>query len=143
MVQIVIMENFCSDSVIKRKKKCFNCEMERACKTSLDLISQKKTCSTDINMSKRQPPNEYHQMLPLYECIYKPKQNNLDSESARDISMKKDDEIVEKRQFERINDIITCISHIKYEDFPENKEIFIYGFKPVKTDKIDNNVLIG
>ena len=56
--------------------------------------------------------------------------------------MKEDEEIVEKRRFERINDIITCISYIKYEDFPENKEIFIYGFTPVKTDKIDNYVLI-
>ena len=32
----------CSDCVLKPKMKCFNCEMERACKTCLDLISQKK-----------------------------------------------------------------------------------------------------
>ena len=50
----------CSDCVIKPKMNCFNCEMERACKSCLDLISQKKTCSTDINVLKRKPPNEYH-----------------------------------------------------------------------------------
>ena len=33
----------CSDCVIKPKMNCFNCEMERACKTRLDLRSQKKT----------------------------------------------------------------------------------------------------
>ena len=31
---------------------CFNCEMERSCKTCLDLLSQKKTYSTDNNMLK-------------------------------------------------------------------------------------------
>ena len=49
----------CSDCVKKPKKNCFNCEMERACKTCLDLISQKNIYSTDINMLKRKPPNEY------------------------------------------------------------------------------------
>ena len=34
-------------------------------------------------------------------------------------------------------------SYIKYEDIPENKEIFIYSFKPVQTDKVDNYILIG
>ena len=43
----------CSDCVIKPKMNCFNCEMERACKTCLDLISQKKTYSTDINTLKK------------------------------------------------------------------------------------------
>ena len=32
---------------------CFNCEMEKSCKSCLDLISQKKTYSTDINMLKK------------------------------------------------------------------------------------------
>ena len=87
---------------------CFNCEMERACQTCSDLISQKKTYSTDINMLKRKPPNEYHQMLPYYESVYEPKQNIIDFESAREILMKEDYKIVEKRRFERINDMITC-----------------------------------
>ena len=47
-------------------------DMERACKSCLDLISPKKTYSTDIIMLKRKPPNEYHQMLPHYEGEYKP-----------------------------------------------------------------------
>ena len=41
--------------------------MERACKSCLDLISQKKTYSTDNIVFKRNPANEYHQMLPYYE----------------------------------------------------------------------------
>ena len=132
-----------SDCTIKTKMNCFNCEMERACKTCSDLISQKKTYSTDINMLKRKPPNEKHQMLPYYEGVYEPKQNIIDFESAREILMKEDYKIVEKRRFERINDMITCKSYIKYEDIPENKEIFIYGFKHIKTGKIDNYILIG
>ena len=46
---------------------CFNCEMEGACKTCLDRISQKKTCSIDINMLKRKTGNECYQMLPYYQ----------------------------------------------------------------------------
>ena len=134
---------FCNDCVIKPKKNFFNCEMEKACKSCLDLISQKKTSSTDINMLKRKPPNEQHQMLPHYVGKYEPKQNNIDFESAKEVLMKEDDKMVEKRRFERINDMISYKSYIEYEDFSENKEIFIYGFKHVKTDKIDNYILIG
>ena len=72
-----------------------------------------------------------------------PKKNNIDLESAKEILMKEDYKMVEKRRFERINDIMEYKSYIKYEDIPENKEIFIYGFKRVKTDKIDNHILIG
>ena len=79
-----------SDCVIKPKMNCFNCEMERACKTCLDLISQKKTHSSDINMLKRKPPNQYHQMLPHYEGKYDPKQNNIGFESAKKVLMKED-----------------------------------------------------
>ena len=43
----------CSDCVEKREMICFNCDMEIACNTCLDLITQKKTFSTDINMLKR------------------------------------------------------------------------------------------
>ena len=34
-------------------------------------------------------------------------------------------------------------SYNKNEDISENKEIFVYGFKYVKTDKVDNYILIG
>ena len=133
----------CNDCVIKPKKNCFNCEMERSCKSCLDIISQKKTYSTDINMLKRKPPNEQHQMLPYYEGVYEPKRININFESAKEVLMKEDDKMVEKRRFERMNDMILYKSYIKYEDISENKEIFIYGFKHVKKDKIDNYILIG
>ena len=134
----------CSDCVIKPKMNCFNCEMERACKTCLDLISQKKTYSTDINMLKRKPPNQYHQMLPYYKGEYHPKQNNIDFESAKDILMKEAYKMIVKRRFERIyNMMMDFKSYITYEDIPENKEIFIYSFKPVKTDKVENYIFIA
>ena len=133
----------CKGCVIKPKMNCFNSEMEKSCKSCLELISQKKTYSTDINMLKRKPPNEKHQMLPYYEGIYDPKQNNIDFESAKEILMKEDYKMVEKRQFERINDMKTHKSYTKYEDIPEIKEIFVYGYKHIKTDKIDNYILIG
>ena len=133
----------CNDCVIKPKKNCFNCEMERSCKSCLDLISQKKTYSTDINMLKRKPPNEYHQMLPHYVGKYEPKQNIINFESAKEILMKEDYKMIEKRRFERIYNALETMTYTKYEDIPENKEIFIYGFKHVKTDKIDNFILIG
>ena len=134
---------FCSDCVIKPKMNCFNCEMERSCKTCLDLISQKKTYSTDIKMLKRKPPNKYHQMLPNYESVYEPKQNNIVFESAREVLMKEVYKMVVKRRFERINNLMECKSYIKNEDTSENKEIFVYGFNCVKTDKIDKYILIG
>ena len=81
-------EKIWSDCIIKPKMKCFNCEMEKACKSCLDLISQKKTYSTDINMLKRKPPNEQHQMLPHYVGKYEPKQSNIDFESAKELLMK-------------------------------------------------------
>ena len=134
----------CSDCVIKPKMNCFNCEMEKSCKSCLYLISQKKSYSTDINMLKRKPPNQYHQMLPHYVGKYEPKQNIIDFESAKDIFMKKDDKMVVKRRFERIyNMMMDFKSYIKYEDIPENKEIFIYSFKPVQTDKVEKYILIG
>ena len=94
-------------------------------------------------MLKRNPPNEKHQMLPHYVGKYEPKQNNIDFESAKNILMKEDYKMIEKRRFERINDMLTYKSYIKYEDISENKEKFIYGFKHVKTDKVDNYILIG
>ena len=133
----------CTDCVIKPKMNCFNCEMEKSCKSCLYLISQKKTYSTDINMLKRKPPNEKHQMLPHYEGKYEPRHINIDFKSAKDILMKEDDKMVVKRRFERIRNMMDYKSYIKYEDIPENKEIFIYSFKPVKTDKVENYILIA
>ena len=123
--------------------KSFNCEMERACKSCLDLKSQKKTYSTGVNMLKKTPPNEYHQLLPRYNGGYKPQQKNIDFESAKEILMKEDDKMVVKRRFERTNNLITRKSYIKNEGITENKEIFVYGFKHIKTDQIDKYILIG
>ena len=39
--------------------------------------------------------------------------------------------------------MIECKSYIKHEEIPENKEIFIDGFEDIKTEKIDNYILIG
>ena len=50
--------------------------------------------------------------------------------------------MLENRRFQRINDMITCKSYMKYEDNLENQEIFINGFKHIKTDKIVNYILI-
>ena len=38
--------------------------------------------------------------------------------------------------------MMDCKSYTKNEDIPENKEIFIYSFKHVKTDKVNNYILI-
>ena len=133
----------CNDCVIKPKMNCFNCEMERACKTCLNLISQKKTSSTDINMLKRKPPNQYNQMLPCYVGKYDPKQNNIDFDSAKEVLMKEDNKMIVKRRFERIYNMMDHKSYTKNEDIPENKEIIVYGYKHIKTDKIDNYILIG
>ena len=134
---------FCNDCIMKPKMNCFNCEMEKACKTCLDLISQKKTYSTDINMLKRKPPNDKYQMFPYYEGVYEPRHINIDFESAKEILMKEDYKMIVKRRFERIYNMMDHKSYTKNEDIPENKEIFIYGFKHVITDKIDNFILIA
>ena len=132
----------CSDCVMKPKTNCFNCEMEKACKTCLDLGSQKKAYSTDINMLKRKPSNENYQMLPFYGGEFKPKQNNIYFETAREILTKEDYKMVVKRRFERICNMMDCKSYMKNEDIPENKEILVYGFKHINTDKLDKYILI-
>ena len=81
-------------------------------------------------------------MLPLYEGEYVPKQNSIDFQSAEEILMTVENPMIENRRFEKKNNMIACTSYIRNYDVPENKEIFIYGFKHVKTDKIDNYILI-
>ena len=132
----------CSDSVIKPKKNCINCETERTCKMCSDRISQKKTYSTDINMLKRKPAIEYYQMLPYYEGKYEYRQNKFDFEFAKEVLMSFEKPMIENRRFERRDDMIACKLYIKNEDVSENKEISIYGFKH-NTDKIDSYILIG
>ena len=57
--------------------------------------------------------------------------------------MKEDDKMDVKQRFERTNKMIACKSYIKKKDNPENNEIFSYGFKYIKTDKIYNFILSG
>ena len=95
---------------------CFNCEMETACKSCLDLVSQKKPSSTGNNMLKSKLPNEYHQMLPHYEGVYKPKQKIIDFESGREVLMKENYKMVVKRRFQRIYTMMECKLYIKTED---------------------------
>ena len=39
--------------------------------------------------------------------------------------------------------MIESITYMKREDIPEHKEVFTYGFKQVKTNKIEKYILIG
>ena len=94
-------------------------------------------------MLKRNRPNEKHQMLPYYESVNEPRHINIDFESSKNILMKEDYKMIEKRRFERIYNSIESMTYTKYENISENKEIFIYGSKHVKTEKIDNYILIG
>ena len=58
--------------------------------------------------------------------------------------MKEDNKMIVQRRLERIFIMMMdCKSYTKNEDTSENKEIFVYGFKHVKTDKVDNFILIG
>ena len=57
--------------------------------------------------------------------------------------MKQDAKMVVKRRFQNMYNPIETMIYMKYEDIRENKEIFINGFKYIKTDKIDNFILIG
>ena len=116
--------------------------MERACKSCLDLISQKKTHSTFINMLKK-PGNENYQTIPYYEGEHQPKQNNMVFETAREILMNEGFEMLVKRRFGRVYIMMECKSYMKKEDVPENKENFIHGFEHIKTDKIDIYTSIG
>ena len=82
-------------------------------------------------------------MLPYYIGEYKSKQNEIDFESAGEVLMKKDDKMVVKGRFEGIFNMLDVKSYTKSEESPRYKEIFNYGFKHIKTDKVDTYILIG
>ena len=79
-------------------------------------------------------------MLPHCMGEFKLRQNINDFESAREISMKEDDKTVVRRRFERIYNEIESKSNMKHKEVLQNNEIFIYGFKRKKTDKIEKNL---
>ena len=132
----------CIDCVIKPNAICFNCEVERACKPCLDLISQ-KTFSTDNDLLNRKPPNKKCQMLPWYVGEDKPKALNNNFEAVKKVMITAEKPMVGKRRFERRNIVITCITYMKHKDVPGNKRIFAYEFKPNETDKIDKHISVG
>ena len=84
-------------------------------------------------MLRRKPAKEIYQMLPYHDGEHKPKEKNLEFEPAKDILMKEDYKKVVRRRFERIYNMMECISYMKNEDLPENKGISVYGFKHFKT----------
>ena len=117
--------------------------MERACKSCFDLVSQKRTYSKDIIMSKRQSSNEHHQMLAWYLGEYKPKTSTINLEAAKHVLLTPEKPMIKNRRFGGTNDIIACESYMKHQDVPENKGIFAYGFQHIKTVKTNNYILFG
>ena len=51
--------------------------------------------------------------------------------------------MIGNRRFERINKLTESKSCIKNESIPENKEIFIYGFKHIERGKLEGCLKIG
>ena len=94
-------------------------------------------------MFKRKPANKYYQKLTYYESEYEPRQTNLDFDTEREILVKENDKTFAERRFERINNMVAAKACINKKDLLENKKIFIYGFKHIKTDKIDNYIFFG
>ena len=82
-------------------------------------------------------------MIPYYESKNKPKQSIVDLEAAREILMKEDYKMDDKRRLERLYNMMQCKSYIRNDKIPENKEIFVYAFKNIKTEKIGTYTLIG
>ena len=82
-------------------------------------------------------------MLPYYIGEYEPKQDDIDFEPAGEILTREDDKTFVKRRFDGIYNVTDCKSYTKNEDLPDNKEIFIFGFKHIKTGKNYNLVLFG
>ena len=87
----------CSDCVIKPKMNCFNCKVDRTCESCLDLVSQRKTYTTDNNRLKREPANECHQMLAWYIGEYKPKTSSFNFEAVKAVLLTAEKPMIEKR----------------------------------------------
>ena len=126
------MKKICSDCVEKRKMNCFICGMERACTTCLDLISDKKLYSAEIIELKKN-----RQMLLWFEVEYIPRQNSIDFESAKEISMEVDKRIIESRRFEMVKTMSESKSCMRNEEFSQNIVMFVYGLKHIKTKNVE------
>ena len=105
---------------------CFNCKVEKACLSCLDLASQKKNFSTYNHMLKGEPPNNKHQILPSYVEEYEPKTSSNTFEAAKEVLITHGLPMVENRRFESTNIMIACKLYMKRENEPENKEVCVY-----------------
>ena len=94
-------------------------------------------------MLKRQPPKEKYEMLPRYVGDYTSRTAVINFQTANEFLLDAEKRMIDKRRFRRKNSMTECKSYMKHEDAPEKKELFVYGFKHTKTDKIDNYTLIG
>ena len=59
-------DKICKECEISPKVNGFNCEVNKACKSCLNRITQIKYYSTEINKLKRLSENEFGYMLPHY-----------------------------------------------------------------------------
>ena len=76
-------------------------------------------------MLKRKPANEKNKMFLFYVGKNKPKQFNIDLESATETLIKEDNKMFVKKLSGRIYRMLDCKSCTKVENTPENKEIFV------------------
>ena len=90
----------------------------------------------------RKRANECFQMLPYSIGKHEPKQKNIDFEPAREISSKEVDKMVVKRRFERLYVFMEVNSYTIYEELREDKGMFNYGFKHIKTNKVDSYIRV-
>ena len=94
-------------------------------------------------MFERKPPNGNQQILPHYIGEYERRQNNIDFESAKEISTEADKKMIVKKRFECMYNARESMDYTKNENFPEKKEVCIYGFKHIRTNKVTNYITIG
>ena len=79
----------------------------------------------------------------MYVGEYKPKTSLIKFKTTKDVLVAAETPILETRRFKRRINVIAFKSHMEDEDTPANKKIFVYGFKHIKTDELDNFILIG
>ena len=75
-------------------------------------------------------------MLPWFVEKYKPKLSIINLYAAKEILTTAEKSMFENRRFERINNVMESKSYMKHEDVPENKQMFVYGFKQSKQLKL-------
>ena len=78
----------------------------------------------------------------MYVGENKPKTSIISFEAAKEVLLTAEKPTIESRRFERIKNMIACKSYNKNLEIPGNKEIFFYGFKHIKTDKVGNYIII-